>query len=178
MFSDEVFHVLGPYRPGPGNFAKIKHIFQDGSIMPSQWQDCREIWHSENKNLKFFFFSHPSGTGKNAARFMEKFEKKVDATPSRMGLTQRKTISWVEPSAWWQSSMRRSLYTILLRSAPAYKPNKDNFRQALYSNEYAEATEEAVERFLDGYTYYTGRTRGWYKQFHKPKNLNKLLVKP
>jgi len=86
--------------------------------------------------------------------------------------------------------MKRSLFTALLRSGMEYTPTKLNFEEALFSHQYLEKTEYAVRRFLKGYTKYTGRQTGWYKQFrwgggsyYNPrypsnKEIRGLLVKP
>jgi hypothetical protein len=61
--------------------------------------------------------------------------------------------------------MRRSLYTIILRTAQFYKIEEDNFEEALFTHKYMQATALAVRRFFAGYTVYTARRRGWVRQF-------------
>jgi hypothetical protein len=61
--------------------------------------------------------------------------------------------------------MRRSLFTILLRSSNTYDQDSGNFDEALYSNSYAEKTRIAIEYFFAGNTVYKGKKRGWHRQF-------------
>jgi hypothetical protein len=155
-----------PYRPDPGYFSYPKNII-GGRYVAGQWFGCREIWHYELKNLPLFFFSHSTGKTRSIDSFMRKIEDGLEVRPiSHFGPTQRKTISWIEPSPWWtRLAMRRSLFTILLRVSDHYHPEEDNFDQALYSHKYTRETQYAVERFLSGCTHYKGRKRGWYNQF-------------
>lgn len=171
-----------PYRPDAGQFCKPKG-FRSGRYEAGTWHRCREVWHNYLKNLNLFFYSHDTGKTRAIAAFMGKIETILDIHPrSHFGPTQRKTICWVEPSAWWtRLAMRRSLFTILLRAGHSYKIDDDNFEQALYSHRYAEETWYAVQRFLAGNTTYTGRRRGWYNQFYvltqSPAEIDKLLIR-
>jgi hypothetical protein len=72
--------------------------------------------------------------------------------------------------------MRRSLFTILLRSSNTYDQDAGNFDGALYSNSYAEKTRIAIEYFFAGNTVYKGKKRGWYKQF-EDASLDKEILK-
>jgi hypothetical protein len=164
--SEALLYIDTPYRPEPGSFCKPKGT-TGGRYIAGQWYECREIWHYELKDLPLFFYSHISGKTRAVAAFITKVENILDVRPrSHIGPTQRKTICWVEPSSWWtRLAMRRSLFTILLRVAQHYHTEEDNFRDALYSHHYTKNTRYAVERFLNGYTHYTGRKRGWYNQF-------------
>lgn len=186
----DILYIDTPYRPNPESFCRSKE--RNGNrYKAGLWYSCRDLFHSILYNLKLFFFSHKLGKGHCIAAFMKKVEEKLDVQPrSEFGPTQRKTIMWVKPSKWWTSkAMRRSLFTILLRCGDAYIPNKDNFEKALFSNQYAKETKTAVNRFLAGYTEYTGKKRGWYNQFKfdeieffgkgsiTEEEINKLLVK-
>jgi hypothetical protein len=112
---------------------------------------------------------------------MEKVERKANIDYfSEYGPTQKKSIMWIRPSKWWTlKSMKRSLFTILLRCGNNYK---NNFKEALLSDPYASATEYSINRFLCGYTHYTGSKKGWLDQFYdirlNKKAINSLLVKP
>ena len=71
---------------------------------------------------------------------------------------------WVEASEWWRGhSLRRSLFTALLRQAAVYRIHLDNFDEALYQGEYLRNTNKAVDRFLAGNTYYWGGYSGWVR---------------
>lgn len=175
------------YRPSPGSFGKPKGPEDKLNLRYSVngWFDCRELWHSQLYNLNLFFYTHKSGTGKDIATFLSKIEDILELkSRSNFGPTQRKTIMWIEPSKWWtKPAMRRSLFTVLLRSAASYSASQDNFEQALYSNYYASKTRPAVEWFLKGNTVYTGKRTGWFKQFNgiepfgkESPGLAKLLI--
>jgi hypothetical protein len=110
---------------------------------------------------------------------------------SIIGPSQRDNISWFRVSPWWtKTSMKRSLFTALLRCGQNYNSKIDNFEEALLSVLYIKHTEYAVRRFLDGHTKYTGKRKGWYNQFRwgggpysDPKmptkdQIDKLLVRP
>ena len=175
--------VDSAYKPQKGMYARMK-CFKDGRYKIDHWWYCREIFHTVLKELSIFFFSHVRGNGQGVASFIAKIEDALDVQlRSQMGPTQQKTIMWIRPSKWWISAgMRRSLFTILLRAAQAYKVSKDNFEEASCSYKYLKQTLCAFRRFLDGNTKYTGRKRGWYKQFSQPNltklDIDKLLIKP
>ena len=177
----DVLFIDTIYRPGPGSFSRPKKIEND-RYKVEHWHYCRELFHGQLYNLSLFFFSHNSNKCNAIVSFMTKIEDMLDVQPrSSYGPTQRKTIMWVKPSRWWTvKTMRRSLFTILLRAACYYSPNKDNFEEALYSDPYTIATKYAVNRFLAGNTIYTGKKRGWYRQFYESKpteeQINNLLV--
>lgn len=179
----DVVYIDTPYRPEAGSFCKPKDIDGD-RYKVGQWYYCRDLFHGQLYNLSLFFFSHDSTKGHCVAAFMRKVEEILNVEPcSEFGPTQRKTIMWVEPSRWWTvRAMRRSLFTILLRAGCQYSPSKDNFEEALFSDPYTMSTKYAVKRFFAGNTAYTGRKRGWYKQFYEGKpteqEVDSLLVAP
>jgi len=170
------------YKPSIGSFGKPSGLNND-RYMVKNWQYCREIWHSQMYNTKIFFYAYPASKIKTISLFFEIIEKKIN-TPqfSSFGPTQKKHIMYIKPSPWWlRYGMRRSLFTILLRSSSAYDPSNKNFNVALYSNLYAEKTKSAIEHFLAGNTVYKGRKRGWYKQFLESQvdqDLIKVLLVP
>lgn len=179
----DVVYIDTPYRPETGSFCKPKEINGD-RYKVGQWHYCRDLFHNQFCNLSLFFFSHDTTKGHCVAAFMRKVEEILNVEPrSKFGPTQRKTIMWIEPSRWWTvRAMRRSLFTILLRAGCKYSPNKDNFEEALFSHPYIMSTQYAVNKFFAGNTKYTGRKRGWYKQFYEGKpteqEVDSLLVKP
>lgn len=174
-------------RPKAGTFGmvkekKVKNYLDKWEI--EKWVSCRDAFQSESSNIKKFLFVQGLNKGLNVIAFIDKVEIILGVHPKTcMGLTQRKDIIWIEPSSWWtKSGMRRSLFTILLRAGRNYKRSKDNFKEALFSIEYTKDTKFAVERFLNGYTKYQGRTSGWLNQFSwcepSEDRIKQLLVKP
>jgi len=160
---------------------------------PLRFESCRErfatMW---NANTEGLFFKHDSGQGQGIAAFIRKTEQIVHQTRyTQFALTNKNSILWIEPSKFWmRCRMRRSLFTILLRSGRMYRPDADNYEEALFSDVYIARTRYAVMRFLYGFTRYTGErpsgghnleSRGWdailaargktyFKQhFHAPK---------
>jgi len=143
-----------------------------------QWFSCREKFHDVSKGIKRMAFRHRRNTGVknvgyNIACFVGKIENRLQVDPrSVFGPTQKSTVVWIQASPWWTtSSLRRSLFTILVRAGQNYDPFSDNFEEAFFGkkfhkdNLYASDTRYAVERFLKGYTRYTGTTCGWYTAF-------------
>jgi hypothetical protein len=179
----DVLYIDSPYRPEPGSFCKSNNMEGD-RYKVGQWYYCRDLFHHQLYNLNLFFFSHDVSKGHCVAAFMRKIEEILDVQPrSDFGPTQRKTIMWVEPSRWWTiRAMKRSLFTILLRAGSQYSPSKDNFEEALFSDPYSMVTKYAIQRFMQGNTQYTGKRRGWYRQFYENKptqeQIDKLLIKP
>jgi len=175
--------IITPYRPGPGHFAKVKSRLKDGSMTVGQWYYCRDLWHTESRTARLFLYSHVAGKSRAIAAFIRRFEEIMQIAPfSKIGPSQRKTITWIDQADWWKTSMRRSLFTLLLRVAPKYVSDKDNFYEALYGIEMTRQSRPAIERFMAGHATYMGRMRGWYSQFGRVKKpmtlerLQKLLV--
>lgn len=190
MTSGEVIYIDTKLRPDSGSFCRAKEV-RDERYQAGQWYYCRELFHGQLYNLNLFFFSHDNNKQNCISTFMQKVEDILDVQPrSKFGPTQRKKIMWIEPSKWWTvRSMRRSLFTILLRAGNQYILSKKNFEEALYSDPYTMSTRYAVERFLAGHTVYTGRKKGWHQVFYRDmqgvplssdvqKKIDELLVKP
>jgi len=170
-----------------GAFSKFDKVLSDGTILALEWLHCREYFQDESRGIRRFLFCHRPKRCRNIAVFMDRVESAL-GVPERsvFGPTQRHNISWARVSPWWmESSMRRSLMTILMRCAQNYSVRRDNFEEALFSVQYARETEYAVRRFFDGNTRYSGRCKGWYNQFRPvdgvavPKEkVDRLLVRP
>lgn len=176
MSFNEVVYIDSPYRPEAGSFAKPNN-FDGERYKVVQWYYCRDLFHSRLYNCKLFFFTHQTSKGRNIAEFMHKIESILGLkSVSEYGPTQRKAVMWIKPSRWWTvKPMRRSLFTILLRAGNNYFHTKDNFQDALFSDPYSFGTRYAIERFMAGYTMYTGKKRGWYKQFHDEKLTKEMI---
>ena len=161
-----------------------------GRFAVEDWVKCREVFHNRCHKAQKFLFQH----GKRAkneyiAAFIGKIEEDLGVFPRTQFVSSHiGHVLWVYPSSWWVThAMRRSLFTILLKSGQRYRPQQKNFEKALYSERYLRNTELAVQRFLKGYTHYEGKIVGWYSQFFHggyPRQrmnivkIRKLLVKP
>lgn len=179
-------------RLNKGSFSKIHYVKDDGTFVALEWLYCREYFQDESAGIKRFLFCHKPHKCKHMAHFLNKIEEKLNLQERTcIGPSQRNNISWVRVSSWWtKTSMKRSLFTALLRCSHNYNYKKDNFDEALLSTIYIKHTEYAVRRFLDGYTKYTGKRKGWYNQFRwgggtfaDPKlptkdQIDKLLIFP
>jgi hypothetical protein len=178
----ELIKIDTPYRPNCDSFARPSKFYSKNKVVISNWFDCREVWHLESANTNLFFFSYPRGKYKIIVEFMNIIENILDVQPrSFYGPTQRKTIMWVYASSWWiKRSMRRSLYTILLRVAKYYDPVLNNFNEVICGSDWLKCSTYAVFRFLDGYTKYTGNKSGWAGVFCdcSREKVDKLLIKP
>lgn len=178
---DKYERVSTPYHPDKGMFGRVKSV-KDGWYRIEHWTRCRELFHNILFNVRIFFYSH--NRGKAIASFISEVEERLDVQPrSQIGPTQKKGVIWIRPSRWWTIlGMRRSLFTILLRAGAHYKPTKNNFDDAVAKEKYLKGTLYAFNRFMQGYTKYVGRKRGWYKQFFELSpsefQIDILLVKP
>lgn len=175
-----------------GSFSKIEYTKFDGTLVAKEWLYCREYFQDESNGIRRMLFCHSSHRCKNIAAFINIIENKLDlAEKTIIGPTQRYNVSWIKLSSWWsKTSMKRSFFTILLRCGVHYKIKENNFEDALFSVVYTRHTEYAVKRFMDGYTRYTGKKKGWYNQFYwgggnkwnfttpDSNEVNKLLVLP
>ncbi len=185
-------------------FAMVKnHIFDDYVYFGTEaarskpnkrlietWVACRDVFHANSYRIKRFLFHYrKSASNENIAAFINEVENKLKIKPRTVFYsTHIENVIWVMPSKWWTHlSMRRSLFTILLRSGQRYNRFEKNFNEAIYSEIYLKTTKFAIDRFLKGHTNYRGNIVGWYNQFYyggnsgkKPSNykVRKLLVKP
>lgn len=174
----KTLYVDTPYVPEEGSFAKY-HSLSEERYKIIQWYYCRELFHNHLKDVDLFFFAHKVGCANNVIKFMQRIEDITGCPKSNFGPTQRKNIIWIQPSIWWKKSIKKSLFTILLRCGNNYSVNRDNFEDALFSYAYASDTKHAINRFLNGFTLCLSHKRGWHKQFKNKSSVfvNKLLVK-
>ncbi len=143
---------------------------------PISWETCRERFGKAfQQDTPGFYFKHRSGGGRAVASFLVKTESVLRQEPSRFAETNRDSVLWIEPSDFWKSCpMRRSLLTVLLRCGIVYDPARDNYEEALFTQEYVVPTRRAIMRFLFGFTQYQGpslatdstiQIRGWKSIF-------------
>lgn len=179
-------------RLNKGSFSKVDYAKPDGTLVAREWLYCREYFQDESQGIRRFLFCHKSNKCRNIAAFIHEFEEKLGLKErSFLGPTQRYNISWIYPSPWWMgTSMKRSLFTALIRCGSNYDAKVGNFEDALFSVLYTKHTEYAVKRFLEGHTRYTGKKKGWYNQFRwgggdrferkmpSTELIDKLLVRP
>jgi hypothetical protein len=140
------------------------------------WGTCRDVFQKTPNEtlLKGFCFSHrrgqQTGSSYNATTFLAKIEDKLGIHKSIYRLTTHDNITWVDPSKWWFSSwIRKSFYSMMIRSAFHYNSYNDNFEEALHAHLFTSKTPTAVKKFLNGYTHYEytpiNECDGWWQQF-------------
>ena len=136
----------------------------------NQTYDCRETFATSwgravrGGTGNISLSTHPK-TRVKVARFIKKLEDKL-------GLKERTTCHRIigrtsgmiiKPSNWWlRSAMRRSIFTIFLRAGKKYN---GDFDAAIKTQRYFRLTKDAVDRFLEGNTYYRGASGGWVNVF-------------
>jgi hypothetical protein len=162
---DEIkhFHYQRQSMPIPGSFA-IDCYHDEGyysGIWPG-WQTCREV-------MQLFFrthhpgiwFSFPPEELNDVVHFMSWVELTL-AIPYRSEIyrSNHDDIVYIGVSDWWRScEMRKNAFTMFLRCARSYATltgSDKNYKNALLSYPYSRNTMPAIERFLLGFTRYTG----------------------
>lgn len=137
--------------------AKVGSFGVDSS--PFMLEPCRERFAKLfTESLSGFFFKVNAGDAINVATFIFKTESALKLSEfSRFSESNRDTLIWFEPCAFWKScSMRRSLMTILLRCGLLYDVKLDNYEYALFNQDLVVPTRRALERFMFGFTKYVG----------------------
>ena len=160
-------------RPQPGNFAMDRPRIE--------WIHCRERfgWFL-NKGIEGFYFSHRNKDAEQVVRFIWKTEEIIEQTPSVFGKTNRPYATWIDLGWWGDTYTKRSLLLMLLRAGLNYDPSKNNYEEALYSEEYLKETKYATMRFLYGFTNCLRESKGWrtvFKSMSIPE-IKKNLVLP
>ena len=151
-----------------------------GKITYSGFVRCRETF--QHQFAGPILFVCPPGSSVDIAAFVNRFEREMHhETVSQFAPTSWNRLLWVSPAPFWlKNSMRKSLFTVLLRAGMRYDAKKDNFKEALYSVKYLSRTKVAVEFFLKGHTWYKGNADGWVNQFgglRKEEDVAPLLRK-
>jgi hypothetical protein len=201
MWSDEMKEIRRSYDVSRGYLGVPVDYVDDNNRNYSfggiNWYSCREDFHRCSIGLRFHYFAYcypahvQAGESPNVPRNISAFFDKIEDTlglniRTKMGMTVLPSgaitqAMWIKRPLWWTcENMRRSLFTALLRAGLVYDPNRDNFDQALRSQDYTALTMPAVNRFLKGYTSYKGSTVGWQSAFRDQpkKSLETLLVLP
>ena len=161
-------------KPEGGHFAKCRKQGENGVKRSEEWEHCRETFdHYFPRGQYFLFYTDEKRSktknGEKVAQFIEAAEKRLNVTPKTeiLGFNNVSNIIAVSISKWWkENGARRQLFTILLRAGLAY--DGKNFEKALYKEEYASQTNEAVARFFKGYTHCTMSMcggNGWVSNF-------------
>jgi len=146
------------------------------------WIYCREDFHGWNRYNKKWLFAHKGHDRENIISFFSRIEKKLGIIPKTVFCaTQRKWVTVIIMSSWWRKSLRRSLFTALLRASLKYDRKKRNFDAALYSVSYLKNTKYAISRFMRGYANFHLKWgfEQWYSAFYglDEEEVDEILVK-
>lgn len=175
------FHVNPPF-----NYAGAFSVIQPENKL--YWHTCRETFaNSFKRAADRIVFSHKPNATENIQAFFSKVENmlKLKRNRTKIMKTDRPNVSYIEVPEWWRKyRVRRSLFTVFLRSAQNYNIKKDNFENALFSDHYAKETQAAVLVFLEGNTFckVSGMSgnAGWRDSFRNKsaKSIRDILTKP
>jgi hypothetical protein len=143
-----------------GSFARVEQDTADKFVY------CRDYFHlrdSETPNQLLFL--HRNNKTEAIADFIYQIEDVLEVKEkTQFSPTQRSNILWIGVSPWWQTVMRSSLLTILLRASQNYN-QRSGLEKALFGIDLTRYSEYSVRRFMNGYTTYTGDLGEWYRQF-------------
>jgi hypothetical protein len=127
-----------------------------------------------------FWYCHIKNQGHNVCAFIDRIVNKICATRhisrTKFFETDYDNILWVVPSEFWISNfIRRSFFSLSLRCGQWYKRSKFDLNKAFNHYEDGRDTDNAIKRFLNGYTFYIGdepefNSMGWgYLMAHLTK---------
>lgn len=153
---------------------KIGEFSIDGPEL--DWIKCREDFSIKfNERSKGIFFSCDKEKQQKVASFINKTENilniSLNIDYTKFYYTNLNFAFWIEPSYFWKNCpMKRSFFTILLRSGLDY--NGLNYEDCLYNKEMI-STKNAIQRFLFGFTEFKedpgvileGVGKGWVSYF-------------
>ncbi len=185
-----------PGNKDPGDFA-LSYRYSDGTWFG--WISCREVMQLRLQLTDTdFWFVCGRGNHLAVVEFMDFVERALCIpSPGTTFQTSPKNtdLIFVTPDRFWMADeMRKNALTMFLRAAMVYvfQTGAKSVRKALESYEYSKSTGPALERFLLGFTKYTGPplvkhgehsshiTMGWNQQFglRNTAYVRNLLVSP
>lgn len=156
-------------KPTPGQYSLDKEELD--------WEHCRENFAKKfSIKEKGLYFSYGHDQEKNVIAFIEKTEEVLKKAAlqhivqSNFFMTNLNFAIWIEPSEFWmECSLKRSLFTLLLRCGLSY--DFINYEKALFQNQYSSVTKCALQRFFYGFTKFRekesfeGIGKGWASYF-------------
>lgn len=153
-------------------------------IVCSDWYSCRESFSSLSMQRMLFC----TKTKDRTIKFVHFFESKLKLEKTKFYSTSKANVLYIEPNNFWtQKLFYKSLFTAILKASKNYV---GNFEAAVNKYRYFKITKYALDRFLKGYSQYTGRSEMWFDSFsawsHAHQKdvaisedfINKLLVRP
>ena len=155
------------------------------------WSGCREQFHWSydcRTTNDPYYYGHHKDRGNEIADLIYHLEEHLGIKDKTVfAYTTKNQILWIKPSPWWlELPMRHSFLTLALRAGLLWVTGT-SWRDILLSEGHLGQVRHATERFLKGYTEYTGNIRGWHRQFMgitdynralTPEEIDRLLVYP
>jgi hypothetical protein len=155
--------VRSYYAPQPGDF---------GVETPHQanWYTCREVFHArivDSPNNPFYIFTN---NPESVAGLIQTVENILGVEKCGFAVHRsyyNSNALEIRPSRFWtMQPMRHQFLSCVTRAGLDYDYIK-NPLQALQDYKYFNESWPATERFLRGYTWYTGDVIGWHRAFSK-----------
>lgn len=155
------------YAPQSGSLALMPTKSRPNASI--EWYGCREQFHRaviQRKLSKDFLFSCPVAQQERVIKFMQEVEGRIGLAASdkvEFRKTDNPAVMLVVVGPWWpKQNVRLSLLTALLRCGQQFV---GVFNTALFSRFYTVDTKPAVERFLEGHTWFLGNGSQWHQTF-------------
>ena len=174
----KIIKILFPYREKNNSFSVVSSK-KNNFLVAEQFYDCREIFHEDFPITKNLLICVPSYKKNRIIKLFEFLESELNiCNKSKILMTQRKNIFFIKLSNFWQSKIKFSLLTLLIRSGLKLLVIK-NIKQILEKSFYLKKTINAFDLFFSGHTRYYGKKNSWYKEFRNKskEECEKLLKK-
>lgn len=164
MKSEKIVRILLPYKEAINGFS-VALAKRNDFFVAEQFYNCREVFHNDfptTKNLLICIQPYKKPRIINLFKFIE--DKLMIRNKSKVFFTQRKNIFFIKLNKFWQTKIKFSLLTLLIRSALKISENL-NLIKILEKSFYLKKTMNAFNVFFSGSTRYYGNKNSWYKEF-------------
>ena len=165
-------------------YTVLKNSFSVATLRIDDWvaeqfYTCREVFHDDFPRYSNILISTPQYKFKRVFQLFQNMESWLDIDKkSEIFLTQRKNIIFIKLSKFWNTSIRYSLLTLLIRSGLKIK-HEITLSTLIEKNRYLRHSKNSLMLFFSGYVGYKGKNKSWYKQFKNlsEKDCLKFLLK-
>jgi len=178
MNSEKIIRILLPYKEKTNAFSVALSKRNDFFVV-EQFYNCREIFHEDFPTTKNLLICVPSYKKNRIIKLFEYLENKLNVLKkSKVFITQRKNIFFVKLSVFWQSRMKFSLLTLLIRAGLRISDGL-SLDKIMNKSSYLKKTSNAFYVFFSGNTKYSGKKNSWFKEFRNKsmEECEKLLKK-
>lgn len=165
------------YRPASGSLSIISKRI--GFRRVSRFYRCREGFHRSYRKGSEIAFSCSANQLKSLVKLVVDVEKKLNVQPkTRFWKSNIAGVVIIQPSKWWEPSLRIQFFTIMLRAGiNRANHGREKLIDRLCTHRYFRETRDAVERFLDGFTFgklESNYGTGWHSTFLYDDQLGRL----